>query len=68
MICIVLRGSWCGIIVLNAHARMEDECCLLTACFLYMCATIDPLVEGVQEEGAKEDSGPEQEKVLEVFG
>jgi hypothetical protein len=33
-----------------------------------MYATINSLAEDVQEEGAKEDSGPEQEKVIEVFG
>jgi hypothetical protein len=25
----------------------------------YMCGTIESLAEGVQEEGAKEDTGPE---------
>jgi len=39
---------------------------LLLVC--YMCATVDSLAEDVQEQGAKEDSGPEQEKVIEVFG
>jgi len=33
-----------------------------------MCATIVSLAEGVQEKGAKEDIGPEQEKEIEVFG
>jgi hypothetical protein len=34
----------------------------------YMCETIDSPAEGVQEKGAKEDIGPEQEKVIEVLG
>jgi hypothetical protein len=33
-----------------------------------MCASIDSLAEAVQEGGAKEDIGPEQEKVIEIFG
>ena len=33
IICIVLTGSWCDIIVLNAHVRTEEQCCLIIACF-----------------------------------
>jgi hypothetical protein len=36
--------------------------------YIYICATFDSLAEGVQEESAKEDIGPEQEKVIEAFG